>query len=181
MGIPSGGLRAGLTDSPPTPTREGRPFKAATRASAGLGVGVCDCRESRKPSPLSRHEGGLVPAQRLYPACPHACAALTSSALHHPRFPSEKEGGGEPPSLGQMGGCNPKRWPHSAGKGTDRTGCSISQNSLPGADCPDSVGKARQAPRTRAALVEPLCSRATCGSIHLLRRASRPATRSHCG
>ena len=56
MGIPSGGLRAGLTDS--TPTREGRPFKAATRASAGLGVGVCDCRESRKPSPLSRHEGG---------------------------------------------------------------------------------------------------------------------------
>ena len=39
MGIPSGGEGAGLADSPPTttPTQEGRPSKAATRASAGLG------------------------------------------------------------------------------------------------------------------------------------------------
>lgn len=44
-----------------------------------------------------------------------------------------------------------------------------------GADRPGSVGKARQALRTRAARAEPLCSNATCEFIHLLRPARQRA------
>lgn len=41
-------------------------MEAATRASTGLGVGVCDCLESWKPSPLSKRERG----ESHWPCCP---------------------------------------------------------------------------------------------------------------
>ena len=63
-------------------------------------------------------------------------------------------------------------WEHSAQQGTDQTNRRISRELPPDADNPDSVGKVRQALRTRTARVEPLCSSATCGSIHLLRLGS---------
>ena len=38
---------------------------------------------------------------------------------------------GAPQPRAEWEGVTPRRWPHSAGKGTDRTGCSISQELPP--------------------------------------------------